>query len=262
MKTISAEGLVNMNAQSVQVDTLDGSAPAREPSVSEVQSAHPAEKAADPVAEARPPPLPAEAERLRASLPAERDDELWSRFRLLLDGFANPAWLKSREGVVIFANAQARLGFGPSLDSVGEIYSKISDGGNALGVKVYQHQLEWVKVTIKSHFIPLPVKNDSLYWGARLLVACFSGGEQQLDEQLIKILLSLLEKPNAGGAQSALHSLTTRQKEIFRRLSINMTYKEIASEMGLAHSTVRVQVAEIRKRLGQIRIPVLRQPGD
>jgi DNA-binding NarL/FixJ family response regulator len=41
-----------------------------------------------------------------------------------------------------------------------------------------------------------------------------------------------------------------------------MTYKEIASEMGLAHSTVRVQVAEIRKRLGQIRIPVLRQPGD
>jgi len=261
MKTISAEDLVNMNAKSVQVDAIDGSASGREPSVSEVQSAHPAEKAADPVAEARPP-LPAEAERLRASLPLERDDELWSRFRLLLDGFAHPAWLKSREGVVIFANAQARLGFGPSLDSVGEIYSETGDGGKALGIKVYQHQLEWVKVTVKSHFIPLPVKNDSQYWGARLLVACFSGGEQQLDEQLIKILLSLLEKPNAGGAHSALHSLTTRQKEIFRRLSINMSYKEIASEMGLAHSTVRVQVAEIRKRLGQIRIPVLRQTGD
>lgn len=261
MKTNSAEDLVSMNAQRVHVEALGASALAREPSVSEVQPANRAGKAADPVAEARPP-LPPEAERLRASLPLERDDELWSRFKALLDGFAHPAWLKSREGAVIFSNAQARLGFGPSLDSVGEIYSEIGDGGNALGVKIYQHQLEWVKVTIKSHFIPLPVKNDSQYWGARLMVACFSGGEQQLDEQLIKILLSLLEKPNAGGVQSALHSLTTRQKEIFRRLSINMTYKEIASEMGLAHSTVRVQVAEIRKRLGQIRIPVLRQTGD
>ncbi len=54
-------------------------------------------------------------------------------------------------------------------------------------------------------------------------------------------------------------NLTRQQRQVYRLLCNGLSYKEVAATMGLAHSTVRVQVAMLRKRLGAEKVPVLRK---
>ena len=192
----------------------------------------------------------------------ESGDEFWGRVRHLLDGLGYPAWIENRNREILFSNAKARRDEGPSIVSIKALCAGVGEEGQVQGVKVYDLLRGWVNVSVKVYPLSIPVEIAASVEPIRLLVACFAGEERLLDDQLIEILLSLLGNRTADAGQCPLQALTTRQKEIFRRLNDNMSYKEIASDLGLAHATVRVQVAEIRKRLGKIIVPVLRQASE
>jgi DNA-binding CsgD family transcriptional regulator len=90
--------------------------------------------------------------------------------------------------------------------------------------------------------------------------ALFVLGEAEAAPSVERVLLAaflpaLLHPP----AHPGVVRLTPRQKTIHRLLLRAYTYKEIASELGLAHATVRVLVTQVRRRLGPQSVPILRQ---
>ncbi|AKC82926.1 hypothetical protein IMCC26134_09340 [Verrucomicrobia bacterium IMCC26134] len=189
-------------------------------------------------------------------------DEFWNRVRRLLDGFRYPAWIENREGVIIFSNIKARIDTHLSGGSIGALIEGMDERGQILGVHVYNHLCGAANVKVKAYALPSFFMTDTKDKPGRLLIACCLDEENQVGEQLIASLLGQLVNRPAGVDEGPLQALTTRQKEIYKRLTANMSYKEIASDLGLAHSTVRVQVADIRKRLGVTIVPALRQSND
>jgi hypothetical protein len=175
MRINSSIDFTDVNAQCVPVETLGLSAHGTKPSVAEVRSVDCGGKASDPIGSAGAS-LAAEAgeERPREGKQAESGGDFWSRAKVLLDGFAYPAWLLSRKGESVFSNAQVRLGVGPSLAAISELYPLISDGGNALGVKVNDPRQGLVKVSVEVRIIPLPEKTNPsfgapVYWSPALM---------------------------------------------------------------------------------------------
>lgn len=65
---------------------------------------------------------------------------------------------------------------------------------------------------------------------------------------------------NAGKTKLAeiLKTLPPRKRAVLRLLYDGLSYKQIAAELGIAHSTVKVTVAGLRKLLGDQAVPKLR----
>lgn len=91
-----------------------------------------------------------------------------------------------------------------------------------------------------------------------LCVGSWPGEETERDRQVIRHLLRKLAA-RCAPADEALGELTRQQRTIYKLLQEKCSYKEIASILGVAHSTVRVQVATLRKVLGDNRVPLLRR---
>jgi len=92
----------------------------------------------------------------------------------------------------------------------------------------------------------------------RLHVACRPGQEKLRDQAVILALCRALWTAEAARPRPE-DGLTPQQRQVYRLLLEKLSYKEIAATLGVAHSTVRVQVAAIRKKLGDAKVPVLRR---
>lgn len=73
-----------------------------------------------------------------------------------------------------------------------------------------------------------------------------------------KMFKALIYRDLIGFNNAYEKKLTRRQRDIYRLLQQELSYKDIAQRMGLAHSTVRVQVCTIRQLLGADAVPFLR----
>jgi DNA-binding NarL/FixJ family response regulator len=90
----------------------------------------------------------------------------------------------------------------------------------------------------------------------RIWVTCARGEEKARDQEMALALWGrLLGRPTSEPE----HLLSAQERQVYRLLRRGLSYKEIAGALGVAHSTVRVQVAAIRKKLGNAKVPVLRQ---
>jgi DNA-binding NarL/FixJ family response regulator len=186
----------------------------------------------------------------------------WSRLKQALDGLAYPAWLEAQDGEIIFSNFHATEGQPLSLAAIYDLRAALNDAEQVRGVRVHDLRRGWIEVSVSAHPVAFAVKGAAGGANARLLVACLAGEEVSLDRQLIGALLGLIVDRDSDAAQASLQQLTSRQRAIFRLLNANLSYKEIAAELGLAHATVRVQVAEMRKRLGARMVPTLRRVSN
>lgn len=90
----------------------------------------------------------------------------------------------------------------------------------------------------------------------RMLVVCLSGDESIRDKAVAWLFWSSLLRFQAESAEEAL---TPRQRQIYRLFKAGYSYKEIAAEQKVAHSTVRVQIAQVRKTLGPHKVAPLRR---
>ena len=91
----------------------------------------------------------------------------------------------------------------------------------------------------------------------RLAVACRQGEEVARDQSVVSALWRWVLRGMGKG--TALPGLTPQQQQVYRLLCNKLSYKEIAARLGVAHSTVRVQVAGLRKLLGEERVTLLRR---
>ena len=73
-----------------------------------------------------------------------------------------------------------------------------------------------------------------------------------------KMFKALIDRDLIGVNNAYEKKLTKKQRDIYRMLQQDVSYKDIAQRMGLAHSTVRVQVCTIRQLLGADAVPFLR----
>lgn len=94
---------------------------------------------------------------------------------------------------------------------------------------------------------------------AKICVLCQAGEERRRAEVLADGLLGLVcNRPEARPRQS---KLTHKQRRVHQLLLQGRSYKEIAAGLGVAHATIRVQVATIRQILGEDAIPLRRKRG-
>jgi PAS domain S-box-containing protein len=116
--------------------------------------------------------------------------------------------------------------------------------------------------------LPLPAPaaaakpDEPLFLG----VACEAGTEDMRDramlELLFKRILTQNKAPTPADTAAEAAQLATqpkRRKEVYQLLSEGRSYKEIAYHLNIADATVRVVVAELRKQLGDARVPRLRR---
>jgi Bacterial regulatory proteins, luxR family len=90
----------------------------------------------------------------------------------------------------------------------------------------------------------------------RIIVLCDVGQEFTRDRELAAALWGrLLRGPDFDDEQK----LTPQERRVFQLIRNGLRYKEIAAELGVAHATIRVQAANIRKVLGRKQLPALRR---
>ena len=164
----------------------------------------------------------------------------------------HPAWVESAAGEIFFFNK-----------------SRLS------GVVLEQHALQTI-----SRQTPCGVPVQSITSGAnrasllsavafpvicalagnlRIVVACAPGEEADRDGELTQALWGKLLKAEDDGVFDP--RLSVQQKLVYRLFRRGMSYKEMAGALGVAHATIRVHVAAIRKILGNGQVPVLRRGG-
>lgn len=174
----------------------------------------------------------------------------WVQLKSALDSLAFAAWVESSEGLPAYDNPATQA---LRLGTEGRrILREVLDGpcatepvtlpdsnGVSLELSAVRHRLPHASVA-----------------GFDLYVLCPCGQELARDRAVTAALLRVLMQPEAP---AEVEALTPQQRLIYRLLSNQQTYKEIASQLGVAHATIRVQIADMRKRLGPDRIPILRQ---
>lgn len=183
-------------------------------------------------------------------------DTGWEDFKEMLTELSFPAWVE-QEGVgVVFSNRCETLNYRIGERAQREVRVALSGEFKREPIRVKGRRGQWIEVSASSHPLPFPSGSTQALPAYTLYVVCLPGQEVQRDRAVIDALLRCV----LGGAQpDALSSLTPQQRTIYRLLMSNRTYKEIAGQLGVAHVTVRVQIAAMRKRLGPDKIPLLRQ---
>lgn len=161
-----------------------------------------------------------------------------------------PAWVETLEGDILHYNGTHLAGVALDGAALEEI-SRQTPSGAVFPPKA------------AAHFQSLPVAAVAfpvicgLAGNLRIVVACASGEERARDQELALALWGRLLKP--ARADDSAFALTAQQRQVYRLLRRGLSYKEIAASLGVAHATVRVQVASIRRILGPERVPVLRR---
>lgn len=180
----------------------------------------------------------------------------WDELKELLSDLPFPSWMEQESAGVIFSNCCELVDYVIGDRAQREIRAALAGDLKSEPVSVRNRRGEWVEVSASVHPIPFPVEAAGALPSISLYVVCLPGQELLRDRAVIEALLRCLL---GGTVPAALSSLTPQQRVIYRLLMRNHTYKEIAGHLGVAHATVRVQIAAMRKRLGADRIPLLRQ---
>ena len=161
-----------------------------------------------------------------------------------------PAWVEALNGQILFYN-KVRLG-GVELDALA--LSDISRQ-TPTGVMLANHS---GALGEQASFAAVAFSVICSAAGhLRIVVACPAGEERERDQELTLALWGKLLKTETDIDFDP--RLTVQQRQVFRLLRRRISYKGIADALGVAHSTIRVQVSALRKLLGKEKVPVLRR---
>lgn len=160
-----------------------------------------------------------------------------------------PAWIETDTGELIFSNGllekKSEINEGPAdalSAAIGSENRQIWTAG-----RPNEDGTAWSRAVF-------PVYCD-MGGALRIVVQSRGDSEKERDRELALTLWSRILKH--GEDEEA--RLSAQQRQVYRLLQQGRTYKEIAGALGVAHSTVRVQVATIRKQLGASQVPLLRK---
>lgn len=169
----------------------------------------------------------------------------------LLDELGYPAWLETVEGRIKLFNGKRLIGGSPRRSEGGALDASVS-----LRERLEREFGALEAISLAQYPVDL---GDWVRGGeaVRLAVACRQGEEQARDQSVVAALWRWVLRGMVKG--TALPELTPQQQQIYRLLCNKLSYKEIAARLGVAHSTIRVQVATLRKVLGEERVPLLRR---
>lgn len=177
--------------------------------------------------------------------------------REVIDTLPHPAWLLNATGEVLHDNGKLLRKRRILGSEVAHLWGAHQLRGNIGRVSLKQE--EGCRIDAVASVQPLLGRSvpevQTTQVSLWLLMVCIPGEEIARDQALLSRALTHLmgmEVPLEG-------NLTPQQKAIFRLLVRNHSYKEIAAQLGVAHSTIRVQVAAMRRRLGEQSVPVLRR---
>lgn len=170
-----------------------------------------------------------------------------------------PAWVEDIAGVCRFFNGRTEVESSIAREAVGALRGlrceKIDCAGCGVVAKL-RTQNDWDTVVLT----PILAGTEDKGLCFRVLITCPLGLQAERDRDLINALLRGFSKLAAtANATPQDDGLTPQQRAVYRLLQRGLSYKEMASALGVAHSTVRVQVATLRKLLGKSRVPVLRR---
>lgn len=180
----------------------------------------------------------------------------WEELKELLMELNFPAWIEQEGAGVVFANRCETLHYRIGERAQREIRNALAGELRAEPIRIRNKRAQWIEVSASSHPIPFPSETTGVIPALTLYVVCLPGQEVLRDRAVIDALLRCLL---GAAVPDALSSLTPQQRIIYRLLMSHHTYKEIAGHLGVAHATIRVQIAAMRKRLGADMIPILRQ---
>jgi DNA-binding CsgD family transcriptional regulator len=180
----------------------------------------------------------------------------WDALKDLLAELAFPAWLEEKSAGVFFANHCEALKELLGDRALADVRTALAEPIRANPLQLRDKRGQVVELSVSAHVVPMLRHRKVVGSTVDLYVVCRPGQEAERDRAVINALLGRLL---GSTVHTPLAGLTPQQRLIYRQLLSNHSYKEIAAQIGIAHATVRVQVASMRKRLGPAKIPVLRQ---
>ena len=180
----------------------------------------------------------------------------WDTLKDLLADLAFPAWLEEKAAGVFFANHCEVIKELLGDRALADLRAALADPNRPDPLQVRDKRGLPVALSVSVHAVPVLRHKKVVGSTVDLYVVCLPGQEAERDRAVINALLGRLL---GSTVHTPMGGLTPQQRVIYRQLLGNHSYKEIAAQIGVAHATVRVQVASMRKRLGPAKIPVLRK---
>ena len=180
----------------------------------------------------------------------------WDTLKDLLSDLDYPAWLEEKTSGVFFANHCETLKTLLGDRGLQDVRAALAEVNRTDPLLVRDKRGQLIELSVSTHAVPILRKTKVVGSTVELWVVCLPGQEAARDRAVINGLLGRLL---GSTVHAPLAGLTPQQRIIYRQLLSNHSYKEIAAQIGVAHATVRVQVAAMRKRLGPAKIPLLRQ---
>ncbi len=182
------------------------------------------------------------------------DDVRLGGLKEALAGIVSPVWLVEDSGQVIYFNGGCIEGVFPDEKAGQVLWTQFHEEGADLSIEVGLPDAR------RLHPVGAILHKDQFRTESQpavhLIMAGAPGGEMDRERELNQALLGQMLHAGQHGSDCLL---SPQQKVIFRLLSQKQSYKEIAAHLGVAHSTVRVQIAALRKLLGSEVVPVLRR---
>ncbi|MEO0055491.1 MAG: hypothetical protein RLZZ50_1438 [Verrucomicrobiota bacterium] len=163
---------------------------------------------------------------------------------------AHPAWVETADGRILYYN-KVRLA-GEEVDPL--LMADISRRTPTGGMVENHPGAQCDPAPFSAVAFPVMCATAG---NLRIVVACPAGEERARDQELTLALWGKLLKTETDIVFDP--RLTAQQRQVFRLLRRRLTYKEMAAALGVAHSTIRVQVASVRRLLGKEKVPVLRR---
>ena len=179
----------------------------------------------------------------------------WDELKELISDLAFPAWLEEKAAGVFFANHCDLLKSLLGERALADLRAALAEPARAEPLRLRDKRGSLVALSVGAHSVPVLRRGRVVGSSVDLYVVCLPGQEAERDRAVINALLG---RVLGSTVSTTLTGLTRQQRVIYRQLRSNHSYKEIAAQIGVAHATVRVQVAAMRKRLGAAKIPVLR----
>lgn len=177
----------------------------------------------------------------------------------IIDGISFPAWVEASDATCIYHNERILSSILIGSELRGQVSGKMLNGGVCGGVisLTLKHGGSYlVDVAHYPLFANMGDRDEAHGGPVRIFVICDLQDRAERDRDVAYVLWGKLLR---GHALEEEARLSPQQRRIYRLIRNDMTYKEIAAELGAAHSTVRVQVAKIRKIIGSNKVPVLRR---
>ena len=165
----------------------------------------------------------------------------------------HPAWVETAEGEILFFNKARLAGAVLNPDELRGISGQTPSGA------AVPHCTGATADPAHIASLAFPVI-CAMAGNLRIVVACDAGRVTVCQQELVQALWGKLLKTEADGLFDT--RLSPRQLLVYRLLRRGLSYKEMADALGVAHATIRVHVASIRKILGAGQVPELRRDED